>query len=254
MLTKRIIPCLDVFGGRVVKGRQFRDLVDVGDPVDLARRYSDEGADEIVLLDISATLEGRAPFTGIVEKTAASVSIPLTAGGGIRNLDDILGLLRSGADKVSLNTVIAEDPGILSRAAERVGRQALVAAVDVRRLPGEADRWSVCVRSGTIETRLDALDYARTVAERGAGELLVTSIDRDGMKNGYDVDLLAAIASAVKVPVVASGGAGSKEHLRDALKEGKADAVLAASLFHFNELSIPGLKQYLEEEGIPVRR
>jgi cyclase len=250
MLTRRIIPCLDVLNGRVVKGKQFVDLIDVGDPVELAARYSREGADEIVVLDISASLEGRAPFYDIVKQIARRVAIPLTVGGGIRSLEDIVELLRCGADKVSLNTILTEDPTLLSCAVGRVGSQALVAALDTQRINGG---WNIRVRSGTQETLHDAIAWAKTVVERGAGELLVTSIDDDGMKGGYDCELLARLSCEVRVPIVASGGAGTKEHICDALKIGNADAVLAASVFHFNELTIANLKQYLHAEGLPVR-
>lgn len=251
MLMRRVIPCLDVLAGKVVKGRQFRDLKPAGDPVELAERYSAEGADEIVLLDISATIEDRRPFFDIVKSVARRVAIPLTVGGGIRSPDDIIALLRCGADKVSLNSILVEDPLILSRAAPRVGNQALVAAIDARR---EGEGWTVNVRSGTARTPLDAVEWARRVVGYGAGELLVTSIDRDGMKSGYDCELLRALSACVRVPVIASGGAGTKEHILEALASGKADAVLAASLFHFQELSIRELKRYLSSHGISVRQ
>jgi imidazole glycerol-phosphate synthase subunit HisF len=250
MLTRRIIPCLDVLNKRVVKGVQFQKLVDVGDPVDLAAKYSDEGADEIVLLDISATLEKRKPFLDVVERIARRVAIPLTVGGGIRSLEDILVLLRQGADKVSLNSILARDPSILTRASERVGCQALVGAIDAVRKNGG---WTVRIVSGTQETRIDALEWARTLAASGAGELLVTSMDMDGTKLGYDVELLSRLADEVNIPIVASGGAGTREHILDALKTGKADAVLAASIFHFNEIPINELKQYLRGKGIAIR-
>ncbi len=250
MLTRRIIPCLDVLDGRVVKGKKFQKLTDVGDPVELAARYSDEGADEIVLLDISASLEFRKPFFDLVADVAKHVAIPLTVGGGIRSLDDIISLLRCGADKVSLNTVLTDDPFLLGRAAERVGTQALVAAIDVQRRNGS---WTVHVKSGTEQTGRDALAWAKTVVDHGAGELLITSIDHDGMKQGYDVELLAKLSTLVKVPIVASGGAGTVQHLLDALSLGRADAVLAASIFHFKEISIIQLKQFLSAEGLPVR-
>lgn len=250
MLAKRIIPCLDVLDGRVVKGRRFRNLTDVGDPVELAARYSDEGADEIVVLDISASLGGRRPFFEIVEKIAARIAIPLTAGGGVTTVDDILTLLRSGADKVSLNTILTKRPEILAASSHLVGSQALVAAIDAQRTDGG---WIVHVKSATEETRHDAIDWARSVVRAGAGELLVTSIDSDGMKEGYDLALLAAIGSAVKVPVIASGGAGTPAHIRDAFLRGGADAVLAASMFHFREIGFRELKDYLRAEGVPVR-
>lgn len=250
MLTRRIIPCLDVLDRRVVKGKRFRNLVDAGDPVQLAAKYSEEGADELVLLDISASLEKRKPFIDIVEKVAEQVAIPLTVGGGIRTLDDILVVLRHGADKVSLNSVLARDPFLLSRAAERVGCQALVGAIDAEKHNGS---WRVRIMSGTQETRYDVLEWAEMLVQRGAGELLVTSMDNDGTKAGYDIELLKQLEDAMHVPIIASGGAGSKEHILDALRNGKADAVLAASIFHFNEIPIHELKQYLLAQGIPVR-
>jgi cyclase len=250
MLTRRVIPCLDVLERRVVKGVQFENLVDVGDPVDLAAKYSDEGADELVLLDISASLEGRKPFLEVVEQVARRVAIPLTVGGGITTLEDILRLLRHGADKVSLNSILTRDPGLLPRAAEKVGNQALVGAIDAVKADGS---WKVRILSGTHATGLDAIEWARTLVERGAGELLVTSMDMDGTKEGYDTLLLSRLAEVVSVPIVASGGAGNKQHVLDALTRGKADAVLAASIFHFNEIPITELKRYLISQGVPVR-
>ncbi len=251
MLTRRIIPCLDVLEKRVVKGVRFQQLADVGDPVDLAAKYSDEGADELVLLDISATLEQRKPFLDVVEKVARRVAIPLTVGGGIRSLDDILTVLRQGADKVSLNSILAKDPSILTEASERVGCQALVGAIDAVRTNGS---WTVRIASGTRETHIDALAWAETLAAKGAGELLVTSMDMDGTRSGYDIDLLSRLADIVRIPVIASGGAGSVQHILDALKRGGADAVLAASIFHYQEISIRQLKEYLATEGVAVRR
>jgi len=250
MLTRRIIPCLDVRNGRVVKGRQFVNLIDAGDPVELASLYSKSGADEIVVLDISATLEERKPFFHIVESIAANVAIPLTVGGGIRSLDDIVNLLRAGADKVSLNTVLTQNPGLLSEGRDRVGSQALVAAIDAKRKKGG---WIIHTRSGTAETDIDAIEWAKTVVSRGAGEILITSIDNDGMKEGYDVELLDRLSAAVKVPIVASGGAGTMEHMYEALAKGHADAVLAASIFHFHQIEIVDLKRYLKERGLPMR-
>ena len=252
MLTRRIIPCLDVLDGRVVKGRRFVNLVDVADPVECAERYSSDGADELVLLDISASLQNRKPFFDVVRSVAKNVSIPLTVGGGIRSIDDIVALLQCGADKVSLNTVLADDPGLLARAAVRVGSQALVGAIDACRLNG-GDSWGVRIKSGTEETPLDALKWAKTLEDAGAGELLVTSIDRDGTKDGYDIGLLSRLADIVRVPVVASGGAGTREHILGGLRDGRADAVLAASIFHFNEIPIRELKEYLRQQGVPVR-
>ena len=250
MLTRRIIPCLDILDGRVVKGRQFQNLIDVGDPIDLAARYSTEGADELVLLDISATLEGRKPFFEMVSRIAEKVAIPLTIGGGIKTLNDILELLKRGADKVTLNTVLTQDPMLLAEAKDRVGSQALVAAVDAQRFNGS---WKVRTRSGTLDAQLDVIDWIKTVVSRGAGEILITSIDRDGTKSGYDVELLRRISSEVHVPVVASGGAGSEAQIVDAFLIGNADAILAASIFHYKEISIARLKDHLHSKGIPVR-
>jgi cyclase len=250
VLTRRIIPCLDVLNGRVVKGRQFKNLIDAGDPVELAASYSRSGADEIVVLDISATLEERKPFFDIVTKIAKEVAIPLTVGGGIRTLGDIVKLLRCGADKVTLNTVLTQNPELLGEAVERVGSQALVAAIDAKRNNGG---WIIHTRSGTTETAIDAIQWAKNVVDQGAGEILVTSIDNDGMKTGYDIALLKLLSSTVKVPIVASGGAGSMEHMFEALSQGCSDAVLAASIFHFHEIEIPVLKQYLSDRGLPIR-
>jgi len=250
MLTKRVIPCLDILDGRVVKGKRFQNLVDVGDPAVLAARYSDEGADELVILDISASLQRRRPFFEIVRAVAREVAIPLTVGGGIRTVDDITELVHAGADKVTLNSVLVDDPGLLSRAAQRVGSQALVASIDAT---GTNGRRNVRIKSATQETRLDAVEWGRQLVSYGAGELLVTSIDRDGMKSGYDCDLLRALHESVRVPIVASGGAGTKEHILDALEIGKADAVLAASIFHFAEIPIRELKLFLKSRGVAVR-
>jgi len=250
MLTKRVIPCLDMRDGRVVKGKRFENLVDVGDPASLAARYSDEGADELVILDISASLQRRRPFFEIVRAVAREVAIPLTVGGGMRTVDDITELLHAGADKVTLNSVLVDDPGLLSRAAQRVGSQALVASIDAT---GTNGRRNVRIKRATQETRLYAVEWGRQLVSYGAGELLVTSIDRDGMKSGYDCDLLRALHESVRVPIVASGGAGTKEHILDALEIGKADAVLAASIFHFAEIPIRELKVFLKSRGVAVR-
>jgi len=250
MLTKRVIPCLDIRDGRVVKGKRFENLVDVGDPASLAARYSAEGADELVILDISASLQERRPFFDIVRTVASTVAIPLTVGGGIRSIEDITELLRAGADKVALNSVLVDDPGLLTRAAARVGSQALVASIDASR---ENGGWRVRTRSATHETSLDAVEWGRQLVAYGAGELLITSIDRDGMKSGYDCSLLRALHESVRVPIVASGGAGTREHVLEALQTGKADAVLAASIFHFDEIPIPKLKHFLDSRGIAVR-
>ena len=250
MLTRRIIPCLDVRDGRVVKGVRFANLRDAGDPVACARRYEEQGADEIVILDVSATPDGRTTALDTVRSVRARLSIPLTVGGGVRSEDDALALLRAGADKVGLNTAAVRDPEMLARCAEEFGEQCMVVAVDARRANGS---WEVLVEGGRTPVGLDAVEWAARAAELGAGEILLTSIDRDGTGDGYDLELIAAVADAVPVPVVASGGAGRLEHFADALTSG-ADAVLAASRFHFGDFTIPQVKDYLASVGIPVRR
>lgn len=250
MLTKRIIPCLDVKDGRTVKGTKFVNLRDAGDSVELAARYSDEGADELVLLDISASQEERKTFHKVVEQVAREIHIPFTVGGGVSTVEDILRVLDAGADKVSLNTAIVSNPYLLDAAAGKVGSQSIVAAIDAKRHNGS---WLVYVKGGTEPTRLDAIWWAEEVVNRGAGELLVTSIDRDGTKEGYDIELLRNISNAVKVPVIASGGAGEMAHLKDAILLGNADAVLAASIFHYQEVTLTDIKKYLHENGVPVR-
>lgn len=250
-LALRLIPCLDVDGGRVVKGTRFVDLVDAGDPAELAARYDAEGADEVVFLDITASVEGRRATLEVVRRTAETVFIPLTVGGGVSSEEDVRTLLRAGADKVSLNTAAVREPELVGRCAERFGSQCIVVAVDARRRDGG---WEVFVRGGRTPTGLDAVGWAARAADLGAGEILLTSMDRDGTGEGYDVELLRAVAEAVPVPVIASGGAGRLEHFAEALTEGKADAVLAASRFHFGEFTIPQVKQYLAGRGLPVRR
>ncbi len=252
-LAKRLIPCLDVDGGRVVKGTRFHDLRDAGDPVELAARYDAEGADEIVFLDITATLEGRASTREVISRTAEQVFIPLTVGGGVRSEDDVRALLRAGADKVAVNTAAVHDPALLQRCADRFGSQCMVIAIDARRHPG-TDGWEVVVEAGRTPTGRDAVAWAvEATAERGAGEILLTSMDRDGTGEGYDLELLRAVDEATNVPLVASGGAGEPSHFADAILQGGADAVLAASRFHFEELSIRQVKEYLARERIPVR-
>ncbi len=251
-LAVRVIPCLDVEGGRVVKGTRFVDLRDAGDPVELAARYDAEGADELVFLDITATVEGRAATLDVIGRTAEQVFIPLTVGGGVRGEDDVRTLLRAGTDKVAVNTAAVRDPGMLARCAARFGTQCMVIAIDARRRDGS---WEVVVEAGRTPTGLDAVAWAAEATERlGAGEVLLTSMDRDGTKEGYDLELLRAVADAVPVPVVASGGAGRPEHFARAVVEGGADAVLAASLFHFRQLTIGQVKEHLAAAGIPVRR
>jgi cyclase len=256
VLRRRIIPCLDVANGRVVKGTRFVDLVDEGDPPELAARYADEGADEIVFLDITAAPEGRGTLLDVVERTARRAFIPLTVGGGVRTVRDMQDVLRAGADKVSLNTAAVADPELVARCARRFGRQAVVVAIDARRLEGSFDErpaWEVLVRGGRDTTGLDAVAWAVRAAELGAGELLVTSIDRDGTQSGYDTALLRAITDRVSVPVIASGGAASPSDFVAAVAEGGADAVLAASIFHRRIHSIAEVKQALLAAGIPVR-
>jgi len=251
-LAKRVIPCLDVDAGRVVKGTKFVDLKDAGDPVELAARYDAEGADELVFLDITATVEGRHATFDVISRAAEQVFIPLTVGGGVRTEDGVKDLLRAGADKVSLNTAAVREPALLQRCADRFGTQCMVVAIDARvRTEGE---WEVVVDAGRTPTALDAVEWAiEATGRRGAGEVLLTSMDRDGTKEGYDLELLRAVGEAVRVPVIASGGAGTPEHFAEALTSGKADAALAASLFHFRELSIRDVKEYLQGKRIPVR-
>jgi cyclase len=251
MLAKRVIPCLDVDAGRVVKGTRFKDLRDAGDPVELAAHYDREGADELVFLDITATVEGRQATLDVISRTAEQVFIPLTVGGGIRDEEGVNALLRAGADKVSLNSAAVRDPAMLARCADRFGTQCMVVAIDARR---RNESWEVVIDAGRRPVDRDAVDWAREATEvLGAGEVLITSMDRDGTGEGYDLELLTAITSAVRVPVVASGGAGDLEHFASALDEGGADAVLAASRLHFGQLTIRQIKEYLAERRLPVR-
>ena len=249
-LTRRLIPCLDVDGGRVVKGTRFENLVDAGDPAELAARYDREGADELVFLDISATIEDRGATLEVISQTAESVFIPLTVGGGVRTEDDVRDLLRAGADKVSMNTAAVRDPSLLARCAERFGTQCMVIAIDAKR---DGPSWRVFVEAGRTATELDAVEWAQRAAELGAGEILLTSMDRDGTGEGYDLDLLRAVADHAPIPLVASGGAGALDHFVDALTKGGADAVLAASRFHFGELTLGQVKRHLADHDIPVR-
>ena len=251
MLTKRIIPCLDVTEGRVVKGTQFVNLRDAGDPVEVAALYDREGADELVFLDITASHERRRIMIDVVARTADQVFMPLTVGGGIRTLEDIRGLLKAGADKVSLNTSAVQEPSLIQRAAERFGSQCIVLAIDARRR--KDGRWEVYVHGGRTPTGLDALEWAQKGVSSGAGEILLTSMDDDGTMQGYDLALTRAVAKAVNVPVIASGGAGRVEHFGEVLTRGKADAALAASLFHDNHLTVGEVKRYLVERGVAVR-
>lgn len=251
MLAKRIIPCLDVRDGRVVKGVNFVNIRDAGDPVELARFYSDQGADEIVFLDITATSDGRATVADVVERTAEQVFVPLTVGGGIRTLEDFRQLLRAGADKISVNSAAVKDPGLISQAAERFGSQCVVLAIDARRRPEGS--YEVVVAGGRTPTGLDAVEWARRGEALGAGEILLTSMDADGTKAGFDLEMTRAVTQAVSIPVIASGGCGSLEHFAQVFAETDCDAALAASLFHFGELTVPQVKEYLRKRKIPVR-
>jgi len=251
-LTRRVIPCLDVTDGRVVKGIEFVDLRDAGDPVELAAFYNAEGADELVFLDITASSGSRRTMIDVVEQTAAEIFIPLTVGGGVRSVEDMRQLLSAGADKVSINTAAINDPALIGAGADRFGRQCIVVAIDARR-EADGSGWGVYTHGGRHHTGLDAVAWAQRAAQLGAGELLVTSMDRDGTKDGYDLDLLEAIGGSVNVPVIASGGAGTLQHLVEALAPGRADAVLAASIFHFGEFRVTDAKRYLAGHGIVVR-
>ncbi|HIR10931.1 MAG TPA: imidazole glycerol phosphate synthase subunit HisF [Candidatus Fimenecus excrementavium] len=251
MYAKRIIPCLDVKNGRVVKGVNFVNLRDAGDPVECAVEYDKKGADELVLLDISATNEGRGTMIDIVSRVANSIFIPFTVGGGIRTTEDFKELLRAGADKISVNSAAVRNPDLINEAAYKFGSQCVVCAIDAKRR--EQGSWEVYLNGGRLPTGIDAVTWAQEAVSRGAGEILLTSMDCDGKKTGYDLELTRAVSERVGVPVIASGGAGALEHFYDALTVGKADAVLAASLFHFNEIPIETLKAYLSERGIPVR-
>jgi len=267
MLTKRIIPCLDVTQGRVVKGTSFTQLRDAGDPVELAAFYYKEGADELVFLDIGATPEGRDTMIDVVERVSEQVFIPLTVGGGLRGTEGMPRMLRAGADKVSINTAAVQDPNLITEGAEKFGSQCVVVAIDARRHPhpdpspsegslcdDHAAKWEVCTHGGRKPTAIDAIEWAMQAVALGAGELLLTSWDADGQRTGYDLELTRAISEAVTVPIIASGGAGKLEHIYDALVVGKADAVLAASIFHYRTHSVGEVKHYLAQRGIPIRR
>jgi cyclase len=254
-LAKRIIPCLDVDRGRVVKGVKFIDIRDAGDPVEVARRYDREGADEITFLDITASSEDRQTMVHVVEQVAGEVFIPLTVGGGIRTLEDIRRMLNAGADKVGINTAAVFDPDFVRRAAERFGSQCIVVAIDAKRVGNGSEplHWEIFTHGGRKGAGLDAIEWARKMVDCGAGEILLTSMDRDGTREGFDLDLTRAVSEAVPVPVIASGGVGNLDHLADGILQGNADAVLAASIFHFAEYSIEEAKRYLQSKGIEVR-
>ncbi len=258
MLAKRIIPCLDVTGGRVVKGVNFVELRDAGDPVEIAARYNEQGADELTFLDITATSDGRDLILHIIEAVASQVFIPLTVGGGVRTVEDVRRLLNAGADKTSFNSAAIANPQVISDASDRYGSQCIVVAIDAKRRSGDdvaarGEGWDVYSHGGRKNTGLDAVQWAAEMARRGAGEILLTSMDRDGTASGYDVPLNRAISSAVEVPVIASGGAGTLQHLADVLKEGGASAVLAASIFHFGTFTVRQAKEHLRAAGLPVR-
>ncbi|MGE3295736.1 MAG: imidazole glycerol phosphate synthase subunit HisF [Porticoccaceae bacterium] len=255
-LARRIIPCLDVDAGRVVKGVRFVDIRDAGDPVEVARRYDAAGADEITFLDITASHEGRDTTLDTVARMAAAVFIPLTVGGGVRTLGDVKALLRAGADKVGINSAAVNDPEFVRLAAARFGSQCIVVAIDAKRVsaPGEAPRWEVFTHGGRRGTGIDAVAWAQRVAALGAGEILLTSMDRDGTRDGFDLELTRAVSDAVEVPVIASGGVGNLQHLVDGVRQGGADAVLAASIFHFGEYSVAEAKAFMAAQGVPVRR
>ncbi|MEH7342691.1 imidazole glycerol phosphate synthase subunit HisF [Bacillus sp. JJ1532] len=252
MLTKRIIPCLDVKEGRVVKGIQFVQLRDAGDPVELARFYDEQGADELVFLDISASVEGRKTMVEVVRAVASELAIPFTVGGGINSLEDMKRILRAGADKVSLNTAAVNNPNLVTEGAEFFGSQCIVVAIDAKYDP-ELGSWRVYTHGGRTPSEWEVIEWAKEVAKLGAGEILLTSMDSDGEKNGFDLALTKAVSEAVTIPVIASGGAGNAEHFAEAFVEGKADAALAASIFHYKETSVAEVKAYLKEKGVPVR-
>ena len=258
--AKRIIPCLDVKDGRVVKGVNFVGLKDAGDPVEVAKRYNEEGADEITFLDITATHENRGTIVDIVKEVAKEVFIPLTVGGGIRELNDIYKLLNVGCDKVSINSAAIKRPDFIDEGAKRFGSQCIVVAIDAKRSQDGSrvqsvprGSWNVYINGGRVDTKRDVIEWAKEVYNRGAGEILLTSMDKDGTKSGYDLELTKAVSEAVEIPVIASGGAGKMEHIKDVFIQGEADAALAASIFHYREIDIMELKRYLKENGIPVR-
>ena len=251
MLAKRIIPCLDVTGGRVVKGIKFVELRDAGDPVEIARKYDAAGADELTFLDITASSDARETIVQVIERVADEIFIPLTVGGGVRSVDDVRKLLNAGADKVSINTAAVEDPELVSQASHRFGSQAIVVAIDARQ--SQPGRWEVFTHGGRKARGLDAVEWAGEMTRRGAGEILLTSMDRDGTKSGFDIALTRAVSDAVGVPVIASGGVGSLEHLAEGVERGHADALLAASVFHFGEITVPEAKRFLAARGIEMR-
>ena len=253
MLAKRIIPCLDVHEGRVVKGINFVNLKDAGDPVELAAFYDKEGADELVFLDITASHEGRKTMLEVVKETARQIFIPFAVGGGIGNIDDMRNILVAGADKVSVNSAAVKNPDLIREGARKFGSQCIVVAIDARQKDNDSESWEVFINGGRVAVGMDAVEWAKKAEKLGAGEILLTSMDKDGTKDGYDTKLTAAVSDAVGIPVIASGGAGNLEHLYEGIVQGKADAVLCASIFHYREYTIAQAKQYLKEKGLPVR-
>lgn len=253
MLTKRVIPCMDVKDGRVVKGVNFTNLRDAGDPIELAQRYDDQKADEVVFLDISATTEQRKTTIEMASRASEELHLPYCVGGGFRSVDDIRAMIAAGADKISINSAAVADPSIITSAARAFGTQAIVCAIDAKSVLGNPNKWEVYVAGGTKATGIDVVEWACNVGKRGAGEILLTSMDRDGTKDGFDCALTRAVSRAVEIPVIASGGVGTIEHFAEGILEGEADAVLAASVFHFGELSVREVKEYMRSQGIPVR-
>ena len=253
MLTKRVIPCMDVKDGRVVKGVNFVNLRDAGDPIELAQRYDEQKADEVIFLDITATSDDRATTIDLASRASEELHLPYTVGGGFRTVEDIRTMIAAGADKVSINSAAVKNPDLITEAAKRFGTQAIIVAIDAKQVAGNPNKWEVYLAGGRVPTGIDAVQWAAEAARRGAGEILLTSMDRDGTKDGFDCALTRAVARAVDIPVIASGGVGKLEHFAEGIIEGEADAVLAASVFHFGELTIRQVKEYMRAQGIPVR-
>ncbi len=253
MLTKRVIPCMDVKDGRVVKGVNFVNLRDAGDPIELAQRYDEQKADEVIFLDITATSDDRATTIDLASRASEELHLPYTVGGGFRTVEDIRTMIAAGADKVSINSAAVKNPDLITEAAKRFGTQAIIVAIDAKQVAGNPNKWEVYLAGGRTPTGIDAVEWAAEAAKRGAGEILLTSMDRDGTKDGFDCALTRAVARAVPIPVIASGGVGKLEHFAEGILEGEADAVLAASVFHFGELTIREVKEYMQSQGIPVR-